>query len=339
MKKFTKGCLITALVLFVFGCAFYGICGLLGGFRQLEAWKGRGFNLWGHDIRLASSGYGFWYLTDEDESWRDEEGQPEMMADANRLSAGEAEQTGYHASGIRDIDIEFGGSNLVIAESEDDYIWVARDDEARMVRYQLKGGTFSLYSENSFRWWNGSPKGTVYLYLPEGMDLDSFDLEIGAGRMDSIALTADEINIEMDAGAAVIEGLYGDEIDVSANAGTVEVYELTAGTLSAEAGAGALDIRGLSAEKTELSAAAGSLNIEGKVGRSADIECGAGSISMKLQGAETDYNYQLECAMGEININGAKYSGIIDERDIRNGGRGLFEIECAAGGVEIQFTE
>ena len=35
MKKFTKGCLMTALVLFFVGLTISLVCGLLGGFRQL----------------------------------------------------------------------------------------------------------------------------------------------------------------------------------------------------------------------------------------------------------------------------------------------------------------
>ena len=37
MKKFTKGCLLTALILFILGCAICVVCGILGGFRQIES--------------------------------------------------------------------------------------------------------------------------------------------------------------------------------------------------------------------------------------------------------------------------------------------------------------
>lgn len=339
MKKFTKGCLITALVLFIVGFAFYGICGLMGGFRQLESWQGHVFNLWGHDFRLAYSGFGLWYITDANETWWDDEEWPEVMSDANRLGAGETEATDYRASDIRNIDIEIGGSHLIIRESENDYIQIARDSDARAVKYQLKNGTFRLYSEKSYRWWDGKLRGTVYLYLPKGMSLDSIDVEIGAGTLESIGLEANEIDVETDAGAAVIESLYGNEIDVSANAGTVEIYEVTAQSISADAGAGSISIQNLSAEDVELNASAGSLSIEGEVGRNADIECGAGSVSMTLQGMETDYDYRLECAMGEIDINGDEYRGLSNERNIRNGGKGVFDIECSVGSVEIEFTD
>jgi len=339
MKKFTKGCLLTALVLFIVGCAFYGVCGLLGGFGQLESWKGHVFSLGGHDFRLAYSGYGLWYITDADGSRWEEGTWPDVMSDADRLEAGETERTDYRASDIRNIDIEVGGSHLIVQESEDDHIKIARDSDARAVKYQLRDGTFRLYSEKGFRWWNGDLRGTVYLYLPEGMSLDSIDLEIGAGTLESIGLEADEIDVSADAGTAVIESLSGNEIDVSANAGTLEIYEVTAKNLSADADAGSLSIRKLSVEDIELNASAGSLTIEGKVGRNADIECGVGSVSLTLQGAETDYDYQLECAMGEIDINGDEYTGLDKEKNIRNGGKGTFDIECSMGSVEIRFID
>lgn len=335
MKKFTKGCLITALVLFIFGCAFYGICGFMGGFQQLEAWRGHPFRLWGHEMRLAYSGYGFWYITDDDSQWE----ITDLMDGANSIGADEKEQTTYSASDIRNIEIECGGNNLVIQESPDDYIWIARDSEARSVKYKAQNGTFRLYSEKSFRWWNARPWGTIYLYLPKGMSLDSFDLEIGAGALNSIALEAKEIDVEVDAGTAVIESLTGNEVDLVVNAGGLEINDVTAVDLSAETGAGSLVIQNFSTEDASFHASAGSLDLGGKIGRNADMECGAGSIHLTLQGAETDYDYDLECSMGEININENTYSGLSSERTIRNDGRGVLDIECSVGSIEVEFTD
>lgn len=339
MKKFTKGCLITALVLFIVGFAFYAIGGFMGGFRQLEPWQGRTFNFWGHNFRLAYSGFGLWYITDADEYWWGDEKWTDGMSDAVSLDAGETEKTDYYASDVRNIDIEVGGSHLIIQESQEDYVQIARDSDAREVKYQLKNGTLRVYSEKSYRWWNGELKGTIYLYLPKDMVLDSIDLEIGAGTLESIGLEANEIDVEVDAGMAMIESLYGNEIEVSANAGTLEIYEVTAKKLSANVGAGSLLIQNFSAEDVELDASAGSLTVEGKIERDADIECGVGSISVTLQGVETDYDYQLECAMGEIDLDGEEYTGISKEKRIKNGGKGTFDIECSMGNVTINFID
>ncbi len=335
MKKFMKGCLITALVLFFVGCAFYGICGVMGGFRQLKAWDGHTFRIWGHEMRLAYSGIGLWYITDRDSGshmaeWADEEGG---------IGIDEQERTAYGVSDVKRLEIECGGSNLSIRESEDDYIWVAREEDAWPVRYKMQGGTFRLYSEKDFRWWDMGMRGTIYLYLPKGMKLDSIDLEIGAGKLESIALEAGEIDVEVDAGTAVIESLSGNEVELSVNAGGMEVRDVTAEEFSANTGAGSLTVGNFTAENADLEASAGSLELEGRIGRNADIECGAGSVNLRLEGAEEDYDYDLECSMGEINLNGNTYSGLSSERTVRNGGRGVMDIECSVGSIEIKFTD
>lgn len=341
MKKFTKGCLITALVLFVFGLAFYGICGMMGGFGQLKAWNGHTFRLWGHDMRLAYSGYGFWYITDDDTGMNFGIGIMDEIGGGIGLEAGTKEKVKDSDSGVRKLEIECGGSNLVIQESEDDYIWVARDQEAWPVKYKLQNGIFKLYSEKNLRWWNWEDltKRTVYLYLPKDMSLESIDLELGAGTLESIALEADEIDVELGAGTAVIESLYGNEIDLFTGAGSLEVGEITADDLSAEAGAGMLFIQSFSADKVEMNVSAGSLEAEGTIGRNADLECGVGSMNLILHGAETDYDYEIECAVGEIILGDNSYSGLSSERTIRNGGRSVLDIECAMGSVVIDFVD
>ncbi len=340
MKKFMKGCLITALILFIFGVVLYGVFGVLGGFGQLKAMNGQAFNLWGHQMRLAYSGYGTWYITDGDS----DEKVFDWPEGGNSIEDSEKEKTEYNASDIRNLEIECGGNNLVIQESEDDYIWVARESDAWPVRYKLQGGTFSLYSEKNWRWWDSwrwgeRTKRTVYLYLPKGMTLDSINLEIGAGALDCMALEADEIDVEVDAGAAVMQSLKGKEVELHVNAGGMEVSEVTAEELSAETGAGSLVIGNFSADEISLNASAGSLEADGKIGRNADIECGAGTISMNLQGAETDYDYELECSIGEICIGGNEYSGLSSEKTIRNGGRGVLDVECSVGNIIINFAE
>lgn len=339
MKKFIKGCLIAALVFFILGCAFYIVCGIMGGFGQMKAWNGHTFNMWGHEMRLVYSGYGTWYITDGDS----EESFSDWLDGGNDIGEDKKEKTAYSASDVRELDIECGGNDLVIQESEDDYIWIARDSGTNPVSYRLQDGTFELYSKKNFRlwssWWWNNPKRTVYLYLPKGMVLESIDLEIGAGEMDSVALEANEINVEVDAGTAVIKSLYGKEVEINVNAGGLEVGDVTARELSAQTGAGSLVIRNFTAEDASLSASAGSLEAEGAVGRNADIECGAGSIQMTLQGAETDYDYDLECSMGEIRIGGSTYSGLSDEKTLRNGGKGVLNVECSVGDIEIEFTD
>ena len=83
----------------------------------------------------------------------------------------------------------------------------------------MKNGIFKLYSTATYRFWGNVSRGTVYLYLPQDMNLNMIDIEMGAGNLESIDLSANEIDLEAGAGGVIAEGLYGSEIDVMIGAG------------------------------------------------------------------------------------------------------------------------
>lgn len=317
MKKFTKGCLITALVLFIFGCAFYGICGFMGGFRQLKErniMRSNGvFSIgipgfeWGFDGQLFT----FW-----DDDWDD--WGADMSSAVNLVEIEENAKTAYAASDMKGIEIELGGCNLVIVESPDEFIWVENRSNVKTVKYGMKNGIFKLYNGKSFRFWNNMPRGSVYLYLPKGMVLSTIDIEMGAGNLESIALAADDIDLEAGAGSFEIEGLSGNEADIVTGAGSITV--------------GKADIRELNME-----AAAGAIEVTGSVSGNVDIDCAAGSIDLILDAEEADFDYEIECSVGGVTINGNEYTGLATERSVDNGAMKEMNIECAAGSVVVEF--
>lgn len=344
MKKFTKGCLITALVLFIFGCAFFAICGYMGGFRQLDNMnldRGNILSIGWHGIRLGYNG-GWFGISDDDwdgweDSWRsDDFGTP------NLVEVGEQVQTNYDASAVTNIDIELGGANLVIEESKDDYIWIANNSSEKTVKYALKNGVFTLYYGRTVRFWQNisdNNNGTIHLYLPKDLNLDSIDLEMAAGNMDSIALAANEIDIEVGAGNFKMKGLTANEIDIRVGAGNAHIQDLHARDVSAECGAGEINIEKCSVNVISLDTGVGNMDIKGTVTVAADIKCGMGNIDLTLQGTQQDYDYDLECSLGNIVIGGDRYSGIAKDRSIRNGSDRIIDAECSAGNITINFEK
>ncbi|MCM1144950.1 MAG: DUF4097 domain-containing protein [Blautia sp.] len=328
MKKFTKGCLLTALGLFIFGCVLCGICGVMGGFRQLDNIDENGLSVLDNQFDWVWMG-----IFDGDEWDIDSPGM-------KTLEASESAQTDYLAGDIRAIDIELGMSNLVIQESEDDAIWIQNDSSNKTkVKYGMSNGTFKLYNKRSYRFWNvgRTPRGSVYLYLPAGMDLNSIDIEMGAGNAESIALWANEIDLEAGAGNFTIEGLMGRDISISVGAGKADIAAVDAKEFSIEAGAGDIRLQNMSVNSLDLEAAAGSIEAAGRIDGDADIECAAGSVDLELEGEETDYDYEIECAAGSVKVGSNEYSGLASERSIDNHSAKEMRIECAAGGVEIRF--
>lgn len=347
MKKFTKGCLVTALILFIIGCAFSVTFGMMGGFRQIDSLHGnRAFRI----LRFGNMGSyifgynGSWFGIWNEEDWYEdleelEDLDEERWSGMNELvSGGSASKTNYRVNDISNIDIELGGENLIITESEDDYIWVGNNSGHNRVKYGKDGNTFKLYTKSGIRVWKNISHGNIYLHLPRGMTLDNIDLEVGAGKLDSIALEAHEIDLDIGAGEFVIDGMSAHEIYISVGAGKADIDSVKADEADISAGAGSIGIRDMDVGDLSLEVGMGSIAAEGKISGEADIECGMGSINMRLDGSETDYNYNLECAMGSVQIGGNKYSGLASERIVDNGSRVTFDVECAMGAVNIDFN-
>ncbi|MDD3339867.1 MAG: hypothetical protein PHS82_13550 [Lachnospiraceae bacterium] len=74
--------------------------------------------------------------------------------------------------------------------------------------------------------------------------------------------------------------------------------------------------------------------------REFDLEVGAGQLDMELAGAQEDYNYDVDCAIGQIKIGESSYSGLGVEKEITNKHADAdVNAECAAGQIIISFEE
>ena len=83
----------------------------------------------------------------------------------------------------------------------------------------------------------------------------------------------------------------------------------------------------------------GTVEVSGDTRQKADLECGVGSLVYTAAGKETDFNYRLECGVGELNIGESSYSGLGVERTIDNRAQRTMDISCDVGSTEIYFEE
>ena len=67
--------------------------------------------------------------------------------------------------------------------------------------------------------------------------------------------------------------------------------------------------------------------------------CSMGYVALYLMGNEDDFNYQLEGAMGNIDIGGMSFSGFGQEKKIDNGASKNIEVECSMGNISILFMD
>lgn len=80
----------------------------------------------------------------------------------------------------------------------------------------------------------------------------------------------------------------------------------------------------------------GNFSMEGTLEGNLVAECGMGSMELKLKGDAAAYNYDLSCGLGELNVNGTKYSSIAGSHKVKNEGAiGTISLECGMGSLDL----
>lgn len=132
-----------------------------------------------------------------------------------------------------------------------------------------------------------------------------------------------------------------DTVSLGVDMGTIDLEcDLKVQELSVEVGAGEFSGYGnITAAYCDLQVGAGTIDIDQLDIQKLNADCGAGEIDMVVTGKEKDYNYDLSCGMGEINLEDSEYSGIGIEKNISNeGARKDMVLECGMGEIDVEFT-
>ena len=132
-----------------------------------------------------------------------------------------------------------------------------------------------------------------------------------------------------------------DTVSLGVDMGTIDLEcDLKVQELSVEVGAGEFCGYGnITAAYCDLQVGAGTIDIDQLDIQKLNADCSAGEIDMVVTGKEKDYNYDLSCGMGEINLEDSEYSGIGIEKNISNeGARKDMVLECGMGEIDVEFT-
>lgn len=103
-------------------------------------------------------------------------------------------------------------------------------------------------------------------------------------------------------------------------------------------GVGELEFLDASAEKLSIDCGIGSVVYDGRVNGNVEITCGIGKVSLELAGNEKDFNYSLNCGIGEVTIGKISVGGIVSERTIRNSAAKDMELDCGIGSISVGFS-
>lgn len=310
MKKFMKVCFILAMVLIIVGCVFYMVGRNTEGRERMDEVLNQ---ISGDRIHLdLENGWGAW-ITDNVYDIND----TSMFRDDYEIWQGDVEKQRICQGDFYELDLEIGGSMVEIDRSGDEYAYIKAENAGKLQAY-LEEGVLYVKSVRPSSLSDEIKNSRITLYLPEDCRLVVMDVSLGAGQLKAKELQVDEVIAEIGAGQLQLENVEAINMELSLGAGEIIAKKVSLSTLSAQIGAG-------------------NLEFSGAIRENAEIECSMGNVSMKLEGDKQDFNYDLNCVAGNMEIGKDKYSGAAVEKEIDNGAEKYINIDCSMGNVEVDF--
>jgi hypothetical protein len=317
MKKFTKISLIASGVLVALGLILGIIYTIFGGGLKTILQMAEDGELDRGFLHISPSGI---YLSDDHHS-----------SETSHSSGVSHDSERQHGS--------FTGRNGSSGDYAGDYayVWSAADISG----IKLDAAAVKVRFEES-------DTDEVRVTLVSG-DEDDFDVKLDNGELE-IEYEPDDINISID-----ILGTSGykreilvelppdfalDELEFDLDAAIVDadVSDIKVARMKIDADAADITIAAGMADILKIDVDAGNVEVTTSVGSSADIEADMGNVLLALQGDESDYNYEISCGLGSVQIGGSDYSGLDNERSvINNGAFGQIKINCDMGSVKVSF--
>lgn len=182
-------------------------------------------------------------------------------------------------------------------------------------------------------------------------DCSNLDIEILAGNLNIYYDDVDEIEVEQSGISNFKSQVNGDTLQISGgkkisvnnSGGSITIVipkDFVFEEVDMEIGAGQAEIDSLCAESLDIEVGAGQADFINLDVQYFNASAGAGQINAKLVGSESDYNYDVECGIGEIEIGGSKFGGFAKDTYIENpGAERELDIECGVGQIIIQFQK
>lgn len=339
MSNFIKKCLVVASGFCAIGLVLFLIGGIFGGLYQAKtiALKG-GFSYpFNVDAAIFANSYPDLDINidlDNDfatDTYTETNTDSDFNTDVNqRKDVNEffesANDRGFYENDdiskgedVEELSLELGACEFEIREWDGTTYKVAVQNIPGIKCFEQNG---TLYIKSIRHRWRPAIEHSVTLYVPEGVRFEMVRLELGAGK-------------------GTIKDISTEEMLVQVGAGDLTCKDLTVDKLRVEIGAGQADIRNCSAQDARFEVGAGKLSYDGKIDGDLDVSCALGNIDLSIDGNYRDYDYKIEDALGNITIDQRgegriTFSGLSDKRVDNDAGKKM-DLECAMGNININF--
>ncbi len=201
------------------------------------------------------------------------------------------------------IDVEFGAGILNIYYDDVDEIEI-REKNIDGFEVEVKNNTLKIRNDLDVTVSDVDDLNnrSLAIAIPTGMTFDGVDLKVGAAQADINGITAKAVDVVIGAGQANISNIRTEIMGMEVGAGEATVSNLDIDTL--------------------------------------DLEVGMGQVNLGMSGAQTDYNYNVECGMGNVVVGQHSYGGLGAEHHSQNHhATKEINVECGMGEVHVKFMQ
>ncbi len=201
---------------------------------------------------------------------------------------------------IHELDLQIGGCTLtIIPTAGADYYLSAKN--YGQLQYSVENQVLTILSVKSSGEVQDITDGQIKLYVPEELPLRKLKMDLAAGSFNVGTLFSYNTELNVNAGDADIKLLQGPEATINLNAGEIKM---------------AADI------SSQM-----------------DIHNSMGNFELTLTGKQSDYNYQVSSAMGNVDLGTLDYSGAASGESVDNGASKRVHLENSMGNLTVNFTE
>lgn len=222
--------------------------------------------------------------------------------------------------GTIDLDLELGAGEFEIIESDTSDMIIRSNKKIWINEYENTIEIETPTTKNLLKLGRTDTHYQVTIEVPQGTVFDSVSVELGAGLLNIPIVRCRTLDVEVGAGKAEVGEFICTDASFSAEAGEILIENGSANEMDADVAMGHLEFVGY---------------VEGYL----DMECDMGDIFLQLYASEQDYNYQIDCGMGNVTVGESTYSGLGMEKNINNGAPRDFGIECNMGNVKVYFEK
>lgn len=230
-------------------------------------------------------------------------------------------------------DIELGvisDSSVSVEERGEEKIY-STPDTFKNMNIEFGAGVFDIYYDD-----------VEEIEIHE-KNVDGFKVEVKNNTLvikNNLEVTLGDVD-DMDKRSLIIvipRDMTFDKVDMSIGAAQADIEGITAKTFDIVVGAGQANLSKITSDSMEMKIGAGEANVSNLDVKDLDLEVGMGEANLALCGSQTDYNYDVECGMGDVKVGQHGFGGLGAEHhgDNHHAER-YINIECGMGMVSVEF--